>query len=144
MGLRSTILNMTKTLALTAVSLLAFSLGGCTAEPASTKIYTCVEYQSEPTEFTPYCADAGQIFSEIKWSDWGEATATGTAIATTNLCDPDCAAGNMIVGDVTLKLSKPQSHEGKMVFSQLVIAYDKPVAGRADPETLSLVLGPIK
>lgn len=143
MGLSFIIRIMNRILALAAASLFALSLSGCADQTPTTQLYTCVNYSVEPTEFTPYCADAGQVFSDIAWSNWGKDTATGTATATTNLCDPDCVSGNFVLNDVTLVLSKPMQYEGKTVFSELSVDYAEPITEREDPETLSLVLGPI-
>lgn len=127
------------------VLLLVFTtlgLAGC-GTPTLTSVYTCTQYQSKPTTFTPYCADAGQQFEKINWSYWGSDFANGTGKALTNLCEPNCAAGRVDVTDADITLDKPIKVGAHSAFSELVIKYHDSVAGHPMIEKLSLVTGPM-
>lgn len=118
------------------------ALGGC-GTPQVPVAFTCTQYQSQPTEFTPYCADAGQNFSKVSWSYWGTKFANGTGKALTNLCEPSCVAGKTDITDVDLTLDQPVKVGDRLVFSRLTIKYHTPVAGHKDNEKLDLVTAPM-
>lgn len=102
-------------------------------------VVNCVTFEQKPAEIVLYCADAGQILTEIKWSTWSSQEATGTGISTTNDCEPNCAAGTDVVTNVDIKLIKPvTSAEGRKVFSQIEMQYEKPQPSGVMDEVLDL------
>jgi hypothetical protein len=55
-------------------------------------IYTCARVPVvEPNSFILTCADAGTILQNLRWSGWGNATATATGIVHEHVCVPNCA-----------------------------------------------------
>jgi len=53
----------------------------------------CFDQRVEPSSVVLTCADGGFVALELVWSDWGEARARATGIASVNLCRPSCAEG---------------------------------------------------
>lgn len=123
------------------VALLAAGLMGCASSPTP-QAFTCVSYQAKPASFTPYCADAGQNYDHIKWNNWEDSKAEGTASVSTNLCDPNCAAGKINHTTAQITLTKPVKVGDKMVFSALEVRYQKPVPGHPAVEKLDLTTKP--
>ena len=112
-----------------------------TSQPENDDIYVvnCVTFEQKPVEIVLYCADAGQILTEIKWSSWTSQEAIGTGISTTNECEPNCAAGTDVVTNVDIKLIKPvTSAEGRQVFSQIEMQYENPQPSGVMDEVLDL------
>ena len=89
----------------------------------------CIETVSEPSELVLYCADAGQILTDITWDTWGDDTATGKGKSVTNTCDPNCAEGEFVTVDVALTLYDLVESEGKLVYSKVNMVYSEPVNG---------------
>ncbi len=111
------------------------------SEATSPEIYVvnCFETAQKPVELVLYCADAGQILSEIKWTTWSEPIAQGTGISYANDCEPSCAEGNDVISNVEISLINPiTSSDGKRVFSQVEIQYDKVQPSGVMDEVLDL------
>jgi hypothetical protein len=116
--------------------LLTFSLIGCADEQimpdtASSEVFVinCTEAVSEPTELVLYCADAGQILTEITWASWGGETALGKGISVANTCEPSCAEGDFATVGVDLTLSGLVERDARLVYSQVSMIYSQPVNG---------------
>ena len=108
---------------------------------ADTDIYVvnCATFEQKPVELVLYCADAGQILTEISWSSWTNEEAVGSGTSTTNDCEPNCAAGTDVVTKVDIKLLKPiESAEGRLVFSQIEMQYENPQPSGVMDEILDL------
>mgnify|MGYP003349360050 CR=1 FL=1 len=102
-------------------------------------VVNCVTFEQKPTDLVLYCADAGQILSQIKWSSWENDKAVGSGVSTTNDCEPNCAAGTDVVSNVEITLTKPvTSSDGKRVFSQIEMQYEKPQPSGVMDEVLDL------
>ena len=123
------------------------ALSGCVqANPpvivqTDTSLYVvnCVTFEQKPVELVLYCADAGQILTEISWSSWTSQEAIGTGTSTTNDCEPNCAAGTDVVTKVDIKLINPvTSEEGRQVFSQIEMQYENPQPSGVMDEILDL------
>lgn len=89
----------------------------------------CIESVSQPNELVLYCADAGQILTEIAWDSWGQATARGAGKSVTNSCEPSCAEGNFVTVDVDITLSDLVESEGRLVYSKVNLLYSEPING---------------
>jgi hypothetical protein len=48
---------------------------------------------SQPATITLACGDGGVQLYSLRWSHWGESTATATGTYNWNDCTPDCAGG---------------------------------------------------
>ncbi len=102
-------------------------------------VVNCVTFEQKPVELVLYCADAGQILTDIKWSIWTGTEAIGYGTSTTNDCEPNCAAGTDVVTNVDIKLIKPvTSAEGRQVFSQIEMQYENPQPSGVMDEILDL------
>ena len=108
-----------------------------------TKVFNCAEYVYEPTELVLYCADAGQILQDIKWDDWSDSKAVGTATVTTNLCEPNCAAGNTETTSVEVELIDPKDVESVLTFSKVRLTYEKVPGSRPNPELIAIATTPL-
>ncbi len=116
--------------------LLSFLLLGCADEEISpTKasqevfVINCIETVSQPAELVLYCADAGQILTDITWDSWGGDSATGQGKSVTNTCEPNCAEGEFVTVDVAITLYDLVESEGKLVYSKVNMVYSEPVNG---------------
>jgi hypothetical protein len=102
-------------------------------------VVNCVTFEQKPIELVLYCADAGQILDAIKWSTWTNQTATGVGTSTANTCEPSCVDGNYFISQVEIKLTKPvTASDGKRVFSEIEVQYDKVQPNGTMDETLGL------
>ena len=89
----------------------------------------CIEAVSQPAELVLYCADAGQILTEISWSSWGNDLAIGQGKSVTNICEPTCAEGDFVTVGVDLTLSDLTESEGRLVYTKVSMVYSEPVNG---------------
>ncbi len=60
---------------------------------------------TRPDKLILACADLGAVVEQITWSSWGPEGAEGDGTERDNLCDPNCAAGNMVTKPVHVVLS---------------------------------------
>lgn len=116
--------------------LLGFLLIGCADEEISpapslseTYVINCIETVSQPSELVLYCADAGQILTDITWDAWGGQTAHGMGKSVTNTCEPNCAEGQFVTVDVDITLTNVVESEGKQIYSKVSMIYSEPVNG---------------
>lgn len=117
----------------------SLALSGCAPAVSNVQLYSCIHYTQTPTEYTPYCADLSQDFTNITWSSWGDKTAVGNATAVTNLCEPTCSAGKKVSTTATLTLEDPIKDFGKQVFSKLTVHYSSVPTGHTQDEKLSII-----
>lgn len=116
--------------------LLSFLLFGCADEEISPTnasqdvfVINCIETVSQPAELVLYCADAGQILTDITWDSWGDDSATGSGKSVTNTCEPTCAEGDFVTVDVAITLYDLVESEGRLVYSKVNMVYSEPVNG---------------
>ena len=98
----------------------------------------CSKSVIRPSEITTYCADAGQIIQNIKWSKWNEDAAIGTGVAFTNNCEPTCVAGEIIKNAVNLKLNAPMDTNEGLLFTNLEVSYLEPLENHPMVEEFDL------
>ncbi|APT93117.1 hypothetical protein CPHO_09695 [Corynebacterium phocae] len=81
---------------------------GVTTTVEATAILGCVATPNleGPAEISLGCADNNYVLHDIEWSNWGADTATATAVATINDCDPFCAEGKFVDLPVTVTLGQ--------------------------------------
>lgn len=73
------------------------------AHESSTTIFDCTNQSvTAPSTFVLSCADANTLVKDIKWTNWGSATATATGVGSWNDCTPDCASGKWKSAPVTI------------------------------------------
>lgn len=86
-----------------------------------------------------YCADAGVIVTNIRYSSYGGKAATGTALQHANNCDPFCARGTISTARVTIRLSDVVRCEGTLFYSRAVTRYiGPPPSGQPSTMTVSI------
>jgi serine/threonine protein kinase len=64
-------------------------------------------YSGKEPAMIDVSGDAGNVITEIAWTSWTAAGATGTGISQSNNCDPDCAHGAVTELSTQVTLSKP-------------------------------------
>lgn len=84
----------------------------------------CTNPSYKPTQIIVTCADANTVLKGISWKSYGSDTASGSATANVNACDPNCAAGKLQTFPAMVKLSQPKDC-GRDVrqFTHLVLTY---------------------
>ncbi|MFL5877005.1 MAG: hypothetical protein ACJ76T_14145 [Solirubrobacteraceae bacterium] len=84
----------------------------------------CTNPSYKPTQIIVTCADANTVLKGISWKSYGSDTASGSATANVNACDPNCAAGKLQAFPAMVKLSQPKDC-GRDVrqFTHLVLTY---------------------
>jgi len=133
---------MRKILATVGIALSLVTLTGCSSQTQA-KVLTCTGLAAKPSEFTPYCADAGQVFTKIKWDSWQGDKATGSATVVTNLCEPTCAAGKLNKTSAKIELYKPMTVGGEPVFSKLSVSFAAKIPGYNQHQTVDLPTKPL-
>ncbi len=123
---------------------IAVYLGFRGESTSQAKVFNCAEYVSQPNELVLYCADAGQILQDIKWSSWTDEKAVGSATVTTNLCEPTCADGNTETTNVEVELLEPIDAEGVLTFSKVQLTYEKVPGTRPNPEIIEIATTPLR
>ena len=76
----------------------------------------------QPVDHLLSCADANSGLSKLTWSSWTNASATGTGMYYWNDCEPSCAAGTDHQSTATVKLLRPRTQSGEVVFTRAVIS----------------------
>lgn len=113
------------------------TLASC-AVPDEISMINCTEKVNRPSEIVTYCADAGQIIQNIKWSIWNEDHAIGTGVAYTNLCEPNCAEGEVVANSVDITLNAPEDTNEGLLFTSLELKYLEPLKNHPQVETFEL------
>ncbi len=73
------------------------------AHESSVSIYDCSTTSSvAPSSMVLTCADANTLVKNLRWSGWGQPTATATGVGSWNDCTPDCASGKWKSAPVTI------------------------------------------
>ncbi|MBW4076970.1 MAG: hypothetical protein HIU84_00345 [Acidobacteria bacterium] len=73
------------------------------AHESSVSIYDCSTTSSvAPSSMVLTCADANTLVKNLRWSGWGEPTATATGLGSWNDCTPNCASGKWKSAPVTI------------------------------------------
>lgn len=91
--------------------------------------------QTRPPWISLAVADGGWMITDIRWTEWGDQTATATGSETQKLCDPSCADGRTFSSRVSLTLSAvaPSKGGNYRVFTQLMVTT---ISGRSDTFTI--------
>jgi hypothetical protein len=84
--------------------------------------------------------DSSLRLSGMNWATWSD-RATGTGIATVNLCDPDCATGKAATIPVAVTLSAPHQVCGREFYTQMQLAFTGTVPSGL-PQTTSVPVAP--
>lgn len=64
------------------------------AGAANAVIHDCKQQSvARPAQFVLACGDGTTSLGSLKWSNWGDPTATATGVYETVVCSPSCAAG---------------------------------------------------
>ncbi|WP_027344623.1 hypothetical protein [Hamadaea tsunoensis] len=91
-------------------------------------------------QVAPVSRDSSLRLSDMTWATWSK-TATGTGVATINLCDPDCAHGKAADIPVNVTLATPQHVCGGEFYTEMKLAFTAtPPAGL--PQTTSVPVAP--
>ena len=107
----------------------AFVAASATAAGHPTALPNCLGKPTvRPTAIVLACADANFGVKKLAWIGWGGARAAATGVAYANDCKPYCAAGHFHSQTVELTLDQPVLFHGHLVFSQLTIHLDGPLA----------------
>jgi hypothetical protein len=84
----------------------------------------CTNPSYKPTQIIVTCADANTVLKGISWKSYGNDTASGSATANVNACDPNCAAGKLQTFPAMVKLSQPKDcRKDVQQFTHLVLTY---------------------
>ena len=88
------------------------------------KPHQVLTWDCEYPAYTPetimiYCGDGGAYISQIKWKTWGKDGATGTGEYYRNLCEPNCADGQIVHAPVRVRLGELTPRNGKYYFRTL-------------------------
>jgi hypothetical protein len=78
----------------------------------------------EPAKIVVFCADAGVVVQDLKWSSWKRSGAVGIGMVVYQTCTPTCAAGGYgHLKGATITLTDPvAATDGKQVWSKIRIA----------------------
>jgi hypothetical protein len=112
--------------ALLAASATAVAFASTGSAPPT--IPNCGHAVVAPKTLTLACADANYGLARMSWRRWGDATATGSGVASANDCTPYCAAGHFHTYPVTataslLRTCSPGKRVGPAQYTLLVLRY---------------------
>lgn len=90
---------------------------------AAADIYTwdCESPVQKPTTIMIMCGDGGIFIEKITWKTWSAQGATGAGTWGENLCDPNCAEGEIVYAPVNVVLSNLSARKGKNYLRTLDI-----------------------
>jgi hypothetical protein len=71
-----------------------------------------------------------QTLDGLRWSGWGNASATGRGDVDTVVCDPTCATGRLEHSSAVIVLSKPRRCGGARFYTRSTMTYKEPRTGR--------------
>ncbi|HEY8584360.1 MAG TPA: hypothetical protein VIL49_15490, partial [Capillimicrobium sp.] len=83
----------------------------------------CERNSYKPKAVQVFCADGGMRIAGIKYSSYGSDSAVGSGVATVNLCEPDCAAGNTEKYDADLRMSRVRQCGDVPQFTRLRVTF---------------------
>jgi hypothetical protein len=104
-----------------AVAIAAFAMSA--AADAPLKITNCNKAASSPRLLTLTCGDGNTVLKNMKWSNFGAATATGKGTFVSNTCEPNCAEGKDVSYAVTVKAMGSKRCKGATVYAKLSLTY---------------------
>jgi hypothetical protein len=70
-----------------------------------------------------------QTLAALRWSGWGNPSATGRGQLDTLICDPTCATGRLERSTAVIVLSKPRSCGGNHFYTRSTMTYQEPKTG---------------
>ncbi|MCX4508841.1 MULTISPECIES: hypothetical protein [Streptomyces] len=82
--------------------------------------------QVRPSDFLIACGDGNSGLTQLKWTNWGQTTATGRGLNFVNDCKPYCAAGKFhsYPVEVTLEQPKPWPKDpGQQRYTQMRLVF---------------------
>jgi hypothetical protein len=124
-------LGATAAVAIAAAAALGTTLVLSTIAPSSQPISTaakdvytwdCESPVYKPSTIMIMCADGGIFVDKITWTTWTAEGAKGTGTWGENLCDPDCADGEVVYAPVNVELSNLTARKGKYYLRTLDIS----------------------
>jgi hypothetical protein len=71
-----------------------------------------------------------QKLDRLRWSGWGNPSATGRGAVDTLVCDPTCATGRLEQSTAVIVLSKPRRCGGARFYTRSTLTYKEPKTGR--------------
>ena len=83
--------------------------------------WDCGSLVNQPESITLTCADGGELIHSITWTSWTSKSASGTGIYSINLCNPNCAEGEIVEAKVNLKLSDLTPYKEKFYLKTIDI-----------------------
>jgi hypothetical protein len=98
------------------------SSGSATIVDRSIEIYAnCTSPSFEPTAITVTCADGGWSLTDLRWTSWTSASATGSGTLVYNDCKPSCAAGHFhrVPGTVVVLSDPHPAASGQLVWTRM-------------------------
>ena len=108
--------------ALTAVLLVA---APASAKSVPAKIWNCGKVVNQPVRLVLACGDGNLYFTNLKWKNWGAATATASGTDHLNDCTPYCAAGHFHTYSVRITVDKLRPCGITREYARLRYAYVK-------------------
>ena len=87
--------------------------------PSQVLTWDCEYPTYKPETIMIYCGDGGAYISKIHWSSWSQDGARGTGEYYRNLCEPDCADGEIVHAPVNVALSNITPRKGKFYLRTL-------------------------
>jgi hypothetical protein len=91
------------------------------ATDSNVYVINCEKLQYRSSQITGACGDDGIGVTKIHWDIWNKKKAEGKALFYMNNCDPDCADGKTVETEVSVALSKLETIQGKLTYTQLKI-----------------------
>lgn len=90
----------------------------------------------QPRRHVLSCADHNSGLRNLKWSTWGEESATGSGTYYWNDCTPNCSAGTNHSSKATVQLKRTREQNGELVFTRVIVTYtDENGATQTDRST---------
>jgi hypothetical protein len=96
-----------------------FGLNSLNVDPSKIQTWDCEYPAYKPETIMIYCGDGGAYISKIKWNSWGQNGAAGIGEYYRNLCEPDCADGQIAHAPVRVSLSDLTQQKGKYYLRTL-------------------------
>ena len=85
--------------------------------------YDCTQNVYKPRSITVACADANFRLTKVKWSSYGATTASGTARARIDTCDPNCVSGTFQTYPARVSLSQVKQCGDVPQFTRLAVTF---------------------
>ncbi|MBO3143360.1 hypothetical protein [Dermatophilus congolensis] len=89
-----------------------------------------------PSSFTLACADSNSALDSVKWDNWGDTQATGSAVLRENSCVPNCAEGKPVSYPVRIKATGALTANGAGAYTSIEITYTDKVPEGQDKTTV--------